>query len=88
MSCPFLKVGGRTEISFLNFWSLPASQSPNAACPSVTVVPPLCPLGAEALCPCVLMMFLVLCCLWLIGGKETTGLMRDELGQQWAMMQR
>lgn len=82
MSCPLLKVGGRTEIRSLNFWSLPASQSPDAACPSVTVVPPLCPLGAEALCPWVLMVFLVLSRLWLIGGKETTGLMRDGLGQQ------
>lgn len=55
---------------------------PGCSCLSATV----CPLNAEALFPYVLRVFLVLSHL-LIGGKETTGLMRDGLRQQWALKQ-
>lgn len=37
----------------------------------------MCPYGISCALP-----------LWLVGGKEPTGLMRDGLGQQWAMRQR
>lgn len=81
-----LRLGLLTSRLGLLYTEEPASQSPYGACLSATVVPHVCP-GAEALCSSFLTVFLLLSCLWLIGGKETTGLMRDGLGQQQARRQ-